>query len=83
MSEETKEERKQLMKLPKEEQPFWALLTAAWICFSTGLLTVLEGMKQTEWTSQLGYLVASVIVFGFGGYLMHVYNRWFIIQLKK
>lgn len=77
------EEKRDIMRLPKEEQLPWALLTGAWICFATGLLIILQGMGAMDWVQQTTMLVAAVVVFCFGGYQMHCYHRWSIRQMKR
>lgn len=87
MAEETSrktemEEKRHVMKLPKEEQLAWSLQTGASICFAVGLLIVLQGMNAADWVQQTGMLIAAVVVFGFGGYLQHCYDRWMIRQMQ-
>ena len=73
----------EVLQLPKEEQSPWALLTGAQICFAVGLLALLEGMGMTNWQPQIEVFIAAVVVFCFGGYLMHSYNRWLARYIRK
>jgi hypothetical protein len=76
------EEKKNIMQLPKEEHLAWALLTGANMMFATGLLLLLQGLSVKD-IEQIVTFVSAVIVFGFGGYCLHCYNRWLTRNIKQ
>jgi uncharacterized membrane-anchored protein len=75
------EEKKGIMKLPKEEQLPWALLTGAYILFASGLLAIMQGLDASKGaTAQIILYVSAILAFAVGGYLMHCYHRWLVRQ---
>lgn len=83
MADELKEEeKKSLLKLPRDEQMPWALLTGTLILNACGLLVILQGITELDPTTQIIDFVASVVVFAIGGYFLHSYARWLLRELK-
>ena len=76
------EEKKGLLKLPKEEQMAWALATGALVLNSCGLLIIMEGLGKTDWVTQTAMFAAAIATFALGGYFIHTYHRWLLRELK-
>ena len=84
MTEEMKlEEKKSLLKLPKEEQMAWALATGALVLNSCGLLIIMEGLTGNDWLTQTIMFCAAIATFALGGYFIHTYHRWLVRELVK
>jgi hypothetical protein len=77
------EEKKDIAKLPKDEQFPWALLTGAYMLFATGLLTIMQGLENKDVTTQSVMFVAAIVVFMLGGSFLHSYHRWLIRQINQ
>jgi hypothetical protein len=74
---------KEVLRLPKEEQFPWALLTGGYMLMACAVLILLQGIAAQGFTTQIVMFVASVLTFGLGGYYLHGYHRWLLIEMRK